>query len=299
MARRKDLAGLAALGALGMLLSQKQDGSRVPVEDRGSSPEVSPSRDTRDYGVDYSEAPQRGRDLMTEAEPGWTSATAPVRRPASGARTSARPVGDDQYNPDVRQGRIAGQGGPRGTRYSETDTGDDVKRMANRSYSAAQDRANSAEGRAAMQARAESQALTPIRPEEFVIGGGGLGGVKAAAAAAKNLAGASKPARTAAQQAWDRAQMAERLTPVRGSASKAATESELRATGNPLEWASGRNSELYKPKALSEADWAGGAVGYKKGGKVKKMASGGSVKASASRRGDGIAQRGKTRGKMV
>jgi len=290
MARKKDLAGLAALGALGMLLSNKQDGSSVPVEGRVGVP-VS--------GDDQYNSDVRYAGLMEQKEPGWESGTAPVRRPSSGGRTPARPMGDDQYNPDVRQGRIAGQGGPRGTRYSETDTGDDVKRMANRSYSAAQDRANSAEGRAAMQARAESQALTPIRPEEFVIGGGGLGGVKAAAAAAKNLAGASKPARTAAQQAWDRAQMAERLTPVRGSASKAATESELRATGNPLEWASGRNSELYKPKALSEADWAGGAIGYKKGGKVKKMASGGSVKASASRRGDGIAQRGKTRGKMV
>jgi hypothetical protein len=37
-------------------------------------------------------------------------------------------------------------------------------------------------------------------------------------------------------------------------------------------------------------------TGMKRGGAVKKMASGGSV--SASRRGDGIAQRGKTRGKM-
>ena len=37
--------------------------------------------------------------------------------------------------------------------------------------------------------------------------------------------------------------------------------------------------------------------GYKRGGKVKKYASGGSVK-SASSRGDGIAQRGKTRGKL-
>ena len=39
----------------------------------------------------------------------------------------------------------------------------------------------------------------------------------------------------------------------------------------------------------------------KRGGRVKKMASGGSVKSSvssASRRGDGIALRGKTRGKM-
>ena len=38
------------------------------------------------------------------------------------------------------------------------------------------------------------------------------------------------------------------------------------------------------------------AEGMKRGGAVKKMASGGSI--SASCRGDGIAQRGKTRGKM-
>lgn len=46
---------------------------------------------------------------------------------------------------------------------------------------------------------------------------------------------------------------------------------------------------------LSERDTTGGAIGYRKGGAVKKFASGGSV--SASRRGDGIAQKGKTRGK--
>ena len=39
------------------------------------------------------------------------------------------------------------------------------------------------------------------------------------------------------------------------------------------------------------------AGGYKRGGVVTKMASGGST-SSAPRRGDGIAQRGKTRGKM-
>jgi hypothetical protein len=43
----------------------------------------------------------------------------------------------------------------------------------------------------------------------------------------------------------------------------------------------------------------GRALGLKKGGKVKKMASGGVVKSSASRRGDGIAARGKTKGRMV
>ena len=38
-------------------------------------------------------------------------------------------------------------------------------------------------------------------------------------------------------------------------------------------------------------------MAYKRGGKVKKMASGGSV--SASRRGDGCATKGKTKGRMV
>ncbi len=37
---------------------------------------------------------------------------------------------------------------------------------------------------------------------------------------------------------------------------------------------------------------------YKKGGSIKKMASGGMTSSSASKRADGIAQRGKTRGKM-
>jgi hypothetical protein len=37
---------------------------------------------------------------------------------------------------------------------------------------------------------------------------------------------------------------------------------------------------------------------FKKGGKVKKMSAGGKV-SSASKRGDGCAQRGKTKGRMV
>jgi hypothetical protein len=41
----------------------------------------------------------------------------------------------------------------------------------------------------------------------------------------------------------------------------------------------------------------GYSAGMKKGGKVKKMASGG-MTASASKRGDGIAQRGKTKGRV-
>ena len=39
--------------------------------------------------------------------------------------------------------------------------------------------------------------------------------------------------------------------------------------------------------------------GMKKGGKVKAMAKGGSVKSSASKRADGCASKGKTKGRMV
>lgn len=38
---------------------------------------------------------------------------------------------------------------------------------------------------------------------------------------------------------------------------------------------------------------------YKKGGKVKKMAKGGSVKSSASKRADGCATKGKTKGRFI
>jgi hypothetical protein len=53
-----------------------------------------------------------------------------------------------------------------------------------------------------------------------------------------------------------------------------------------------------RPRDMDEARFADeGNPNFKRGGKVKKMASGGSVN-SASRRGDGIAQRGKTKGRM-
>jgi hypothetical protein len=51
-----------------------------------------------------------------------------------------------------------------------------------------------------------------------------------------------------------------------------------------------------KSDAAAEAAY-NKASGMKKGGAVKKMASGGSV--SASRRGDGCATKGKTKGRMV
>jgi hypothetical protein len=51
-------------------------------------------------------------------------------------------------------------------------------------------------------------------------------------------------------------------------------------------------------KSANQAQAQNWLQGMKKGGKVKKMAKGGSV-ASASRRADGMATKGKTKGRMV
>jgi len=56
-------------------------------------------------------------------------------------------------------------------------------------------------------------------------------------------------------------------------------------------------ADRFRKKSLDETDTTGGAIGYKRGGKVRGYASGGSV-SSASSRADGIATKGKTRGKI-
>jgi hypothetical protein len=160
-----------------------------------------------------------------------------------------------------------------------------------------------------------------------MMGGAGLKGLHAAA---KNLAGTSKgasAARTPAQQAYDRAQMAERLTPVRGSAAKPVKEVAEKSTKgagkkkktSPFAGPAKEDAKADKAyqnlrdapfttsardkKTLNPLSWMSGPKGmaddFKKGGKVKvkKMASGGSV-SSPSKRGDGIASRGKTNCKM-
>lgn len=55
--------------------------------------------------------------------------------------------------------------------------------------------------------------------------------------------------------------------------------------------------DISSPGAIKTGDKTLGVNGMKRGGKVKKMAKGGSV-SSASKRADGCAIRGKTRGRM-
>jgi hypothetical protein len=110
---------------------------------------------------------------------------------------------------------------------------------------------------------AKEQALETVSPESSLIGGFGLRAMKMLA---QGLAG-RQAAKEAAQTIGKRAERD--ITP----RAPQLTNEPLKIGREPLK------------------------LGMKKGGAVKKMASGGKV-SSASKRADGIAQRGKTRGKI-
>jgi hypothetical protein len=110
---------------------------------------------------------------------------------------------------------------------------------------------------------AKEQALETVSPESSLIGGLGLRAMKMLA---QGLAG-RQAAKEAAQTMGRR--MEKDITP----RPPQLTNEPLKIGREPLK------------------------LGMKKGGAVKKMASGGSV-SSASKRADGIAQRGKTRGRI-
>lgn len=305
MARKKDIAGLAALGALGMMLKGKgEDAGPAYNRDTDTGVDAQPSftkpsgSDSRDYGVDYSEAPQSSSTPARPAKKPVASANKRVAKPTS--------------NPSTR---------------SDPDAPDATSRQ--RQYEEAQAQANTPQAREERKAKAESQALGQIRPEEYVIGGP-AGALKTVANMARGLAGRrgvekaaeySQPAIGYAERKLlgsngERALLegpAKRLTGP--SAQKAPRSGEVAEGGreavtNPMAWSGGPKSmrEIQAMedaarvrKGMSEMDTTGGAIGYKRGGMVKKPAKAMSnkpAKMSASSRGDGIAMRGKTRGMM-
>ena len=67
---------------------------------------------------------------------------------------------------------------------------------------------------------------------------------------------------------------------------------------SPMKITEGRKVDPNVMRSMRLSAGKDDEYGMKKGGKVKKYAKGGSV-SSASKRADGCAQRGKTRGKMV
>lgn len=272
---RKDLAGLAALGALGYMLNR--DSKPTEVEDRSGSniPSTGMSEATRLLTPDSS-----GKDF------GGSSGTGDYA-PGPSSMMRREPVTKPRSRPVVRPSSAAAS--------SQTTTAPAVVSDAQRQYDEANARAKTPEGRAERARMESSQALEAVRPEEAMIGGGGL---KTVAAMARGLAG-----RRGTEK------LAEYSVPRIGT-------EPLKIGKEPLKMTGPSKAELVaRDRAARAAERETGRKefnqrgvdrfvestfegGMKRGGKVKKMASGGMARSSASSRADGIASRGKTRGKV-
>jgi hypothetical protein len=167
MARRDaNLAGLAALGALGYALSKGKDGKNMaPVEDRGTYLDKALSDTDAATGQGKYRAEADTSDLEIEKNVGLGSPKAPSTPKAAPPKKAApKMMSRDE------EAKIRATGGPRGVLYSPTDTGDDLERMKRRGYQAAIDKAASPEGKAARKAQEEGQAVENMTGDFLPIG---------------------------------------------------------------------------------------------------------------------------------
>jgi len=284
MASRKDLAGLAALGALGYMLSrdkptQVQDrfgpGAGVPYSGGDSESETFPNQLSDATGGFNKLRGGMGATQIPSGEGGIGVSRVPPR-----LRSTTRPV-----TPMTG----TGSGGGRGPAFGEAEA------YRQRQFEEANARANSPEGRAERARMEQAQALEAVRPEEAMIGGGGL---KTVAAMARGLARRPaklneyiRPELTYAEKQLLQNNPTRQITGP-SKADLVARDRAARAAGREAE------RQEFNQRGVDRFVESTFEGGMKRGGKVKKMASGGMARSSASKRGDGIATKGKTKGRI-
>ena len=136
---------------------------------------------------------------------------------------------------------------------------------------------------------------------QFGDAGSGRTVTPTAKAAAKNMPkaapkpaakAATAPAAKAAPVDETKLSLSDRMKLSRERA-RSGSATDTRSVGERL-----RAAFAGKNRGGNSVDFGGSGMGMKKGGATKKMASGGMTSSSASKRADGIAVKGKTRGKM-
>jgi hypothetical protein len=319
MARRKDLAGLAALAGLGMLMARKKAGSAEPV--KASS--ASEAKETKEAPSESEEDPMEAANKRTErtlipnerGAAGTSEAVFPSSKPGSGNRPAAKPAAKSATDnvprlidrtPPVGTGSGGGRG-PTAEELAAYKPPVSSKYPDIRGSAADSERANMRKN-----IREGSQAVEGVYPEQM-IGGPGLktmhsiakglaartGGAEAKAASPylKELpySGTKQlPNAPTKQLPYDKAGA---VTRAREARAAARNEEMLRENARR----SGLDPDNMNPEVAKRVrEGLGGSdfsLPMKKGGKVKGYANGGSV-GSASKRGDGIASRGKTKCKM-
>lgn len=303
--RTGQLAGLAALGALGYMLSRDKKGESSKSETRSSAPSAAPSAaqvSVKEEEDNYPDESRRGRMASPPQSIPNTVVAAPVKRstvaPAQLA-PKATPVKEDYpsqdksfngppvtdaYPDESRRGRMASAPENAYVPFAP-------ERGSLRGPSAAQLQEHELsrypdESRRGRMASVQEKAYVPFAPERGSLRGPSAAQLQEYEASRGKMAPAQKGAapRPAAKPA--------------NAASQAAPEKKSGPTlGVPNRPAPGAPS-IYAGKEAWADYRKRQAEGKKKGGAVKKMASGGMTVSKASSRADGIAQRGKTRGKL-
>jgi len=287
MARRSglsDLAGLAALGALGYMAFDKFGNKKSGAADSTAAPAAGPSEDSGmgvdEYARDNSEAG------MYEREPGGSSMAASPKSAATrtSAPTPRAPASTPRSLAAAPVRPVAPASRPR-VDPSEMSSRDKLKQIEREMYyGKVQD------------PRETDKPLEGVYPEQFLI----APGVKGMSTLAKGLANRTAqkiPEYTQPTLSYAERQLlegpAKRLT----GPSKADLLARDRAARAAAREAERQQFNKRGVDRFIESTFEGG---MKRGGavKAKKMASGGMTRSSASKRADGIATKGKTRGKM-
>jgi hypothetical protein len=296
----KNLAGLAALGALGLLMSRKQGGGEAPM---GVADDVSPMRPS--FGEDNNYASAQGPDTTGKE----------FETPSNVSYSNERTINSSSNRTPARTNRPsnASQGLDANGRPARLT---DIPQLPD-TYT--QGRATQGPVRMVQGARPydatkgtapKEEPLQGVHPETALLPGAGLKGV---ASLAKMLANKDKGPYFN-QQALANNPTRQLSGPskselmARDRAARAESRREEMLNENAANYGLNPSAPGYSAAAQSLRENIGGKdfTVKKKGGSIKakgkakpmKLASGGSARSSASKRGDGIASKGRTRGKM-
>lgn len=319
---RKDLAGIAALAGLGMLMASKAKKSKADrdVSDREDARVADTGRDLEDdMYSDYGPKKGRGAAGTSETvagkqfgEPGTSMTVSPSRPGGAAAAPAAKPAASPVPRLIDRTPPQGGSGGGRGPTAEELAA---YKPPVSSKYPDIRgSAADSVNANLRKSIREGSQAVEGVYPEQ-AIGGPGL---RTAQSIAKGLAGRFGGKEAAAGASPFLKELpyggAKQLPNAPTKQITGPSKADLMARDRAAR-ASGRNEEMLRenarrygldPDNMNPAaaqairKGLGGdefSLPLKKGGKVKGYAKGGSV-GSASRRADGIATKGKTKCKM-
>lgn len=330
MARRKDLAGIAALAGLGMLIANKgkkgvdeDSRKRQMAADRDASDQKT-SGDQEDMFIEPGSGPH-GQKFDDELP----SASAPNKTPAI-KKLPVKPGATPAPKPAAIRLKNPGTGNQRGPTAEELAAYEANRNVNYGNESRRTPMGSTPAAKPSLDVQGMNQRAQKALADDPAALAGPAAGLGVAAYRTykygKSAYDAAKAAKAAERTAAaGRESVTNPLSWMAGPKNAGKFSGEVPAAGresvtNPMSWMAGpknagkfkeeapsamdkakaaaeKFADRFRKKPLDEADTTGGAIGYKRGGKVRGYASGGSV-SSASSRGDGIASRGKTRGKI-